>query len=85
MRSNAGVQPASMVVVPCEDFVLNHICHIVHSGADLPPYLDLLQCNHHCSDGALSAVTLGKEVPKLHREIRHKLKFVTSQSSDKAF
>lgn len=67
MCSNAGVKPACVVAVAHEDVMLNHVSGVVHRGADFAPDLDLLQGNHHGSDGALTRLGLGKQVPKLHR------------------
>ena len=68
MGSNAGVEPASMVVVAHEGGVLDHVGGVVCSGADLPSDPDLLQGHHHGPDSPLSAVPFGKQVPKLQTQ-----------------
>lgn len=69
MCSNAGVQPAGVVVVAHEHLMLDHVSGVVHSGADFTPDLDLLQGHHHGPDCALTRLALGKKVPKLHHSI----------------
>ena len=68
MCSNAGIEPASVVVVAHEGCMLDHVCGVVCSGADLPSDPDLLEGHHHGPDGALTAVPFGKQVPKLQTQ-----------------
>ena len=65
---DAGIQPASVDVVAHKVWRLDHLHAVVHCGSDLTPDFDLFQRHHHCPDGSFTSVSLGKEVPKLHRK-----------------
>lgn len=53
------------MLVPGERFVLDHLCGVVHNGPDLSTDLDLLQGHDHRTDGSISGLPLGKQMPKL--------------------
>lgn len=67
MCSNAGVQPASVVLIAYKGFMLDHLGGVVHSGPDLPSNLGLPEGNHHSPDGRLSRLPSRKQMPKLQQ------------------